>query len=157
MSLERAKVYLTQRGMEERIREFSVSSATVREAAEAVGCSEAEIAKTLSFLVDDNPILIVAAGDAKVDNGKYKAVFHAKAKMIPAELVEQLTGHAVGGVCPFGVNDGVKIYLDASLKRFDIIYPACGNASSAVRLSPDELDKITAHEGWVDVCKIPQP
>ncbi len=155
MALERAKNYLTRYGLADRIMEFPVSSATVREAAEAIGCAEAEIAKSLSFLVDDQPILVVAAGDAKVDNGKFKAAFHAKARMIPAEQVESLIGHAVGGVCPFDVNDGVKIYLDESLKRFDIVYPACGSSNSAVRMSLAELESITKNEGWVSVCKDP--
>ncbi len=115
--------------------------------------SEAEIAKTLSFLVDDKPILILAAGDSKIDNGKYKAEFHTKAKMIPFDLVEQLIGHAVGGVCPFGVNEGVAIYLDASLKRLETLYPACGSSNSAIKLSVDELERITPYEKWVDVCR----
>ena len=139
MSLEKAKKYLQKYGLENKIMEFSVSSATVEEAARAINCKEEEIAKTLSFIVDDKPILIVVAGDSKIDNSKYKTEFHTKAKMIPFDQVEKLTGHAVGGVCPFGVNPNVDIYLDNSLKRFEVIYPACGSSNSAVKLSLDEL------------------
>ncbi len=153
MSLEKAKNHLAKFGLADRIMQFDVSSATVREAALAVGCAEAEIAKTLSFLVEDQPILIVAAGDGKIDNGKFKAAFHTKARMISAEMVEGLVGHAVGGVCPFGVNDGVKIYLDESLKRFEVVYPACGTASSAVRMRIEELEQTTGFAAWVDVCR----
>ena len=124
MSIEKARDYLKQYGLDTEIMEFSVSSATVEQAAIAVGCKEQEIAKTLSFIVEEKPILIVAAGDSKIDNPKYKAQFHTKAKMIPFDEVEALIGHAVGGVCPFGVNEGVTVYLDSSLKRFDYVYPA---------------------------------
>lgn len=153
MSFERAKEYLKHYGLEERIMEFSVSSATVSEAAAAIGCYEAEIAKTLSFLVADQPILIVAAGDARIENGKFKAEFHTKAKMIPFASVEELIGHAVGGVCPFGVHPEVRIFLDRSLQRFEHIYPACGSANSAVKLTVLELKHITDYQKWVDVCK----
>ena len=153
MSLERAKDYLKKFDMDKNVMEFEVSSATVEEAAKAINCKEQEIAKTLSFVVDDKPILIVVAGDSKVDNGKYKAEFHTKAKMIPFDNVEELIGHVVGGVCPFGVKEDVTIYLDNSLKRFDVIYPACGSSNSAIKLTLDELEKITDYEKWVDVCK----
>ena len=153
MSLEKAKTYLSKFGMENQIMEFDVSSATVALAAIAVGCEEHEIAKSLSFIVDEKPILIIVAGDAKVDNAKYKAEFHTKAKMIPFDDVENMIGHAAGGVCPFGVNDGVKIYLDASLKKCETVYPACGTSNSAIKLTPEELERITELEKWVDVCK----
>lgn len=154
MSLERAKNYLKQYGLDEQIMEFDVSSATVEKAAKAIHCKEQEIAKTLSFIVEEQPIVIVAAGDCKIDNSKYKAEFHTKAKMIPFELVEEMTGHAVGGVCPFGVNENVTVYLDESLKRLDTIYPACGTSNSAIRLTWMQLENITNHKKWVDVCKI---
>ena len=154
MSFERAKEYLKEYGLENKVMEFPVSSATVEEAAKAVGCEEKEIAKTLSFIVDDKPILIVVAGDCKIDNSKYKAEFHKKAKMIPFADVEELIGHSVGGVCPFGIKEGVTVYLDDSLKRFDTIYPACGSSNSAVKLTIEELEKASNFEKWVDVCKI---
>lgn len=153
MSFERAKEYLKEYGLENKVMEFPVSSATVEEAAKAVGCEEKEIAKTLSFLVEDKPILIVVAGDCKIDNSKYKAEFHKKAKMIPFADVEELIGHSVGGVCPFGIKEGVTVYLDDSLKRFDTIYPACGSSNSAVKLTIEELEKASNFEKWVDVCK----
>ncbi len=153
MSFERAKEYLKEYGLENKVMEFPVSSATVEEAAKAVGCEEKEIAKTLSFIVDDKPILIVVAGDCKIDNSKYKAEFHKKAKMIPFADVEELIGHSVGGVCPFGIKEGVTVYLDDSLKRFDTIYPACGSSNSAVKLTIEELEKASNFEKWVDVCK----
>lgn len=135
MSLEKAKEYLQKYGLEKRIMEFDVSSATVEEASKAINCKQEEIAKTLSFIVDDTPILIVVSGDSKIDNSKFKTEFHTKAKMIPFDSVEELIGHAVGGVCPFGINKNVEVYLDNSLKRFNIIYPACGSSNSAVRLT----------------------
>ncbi len=153
MSLEKAKNYLKKFGLEDRVMEFSVSSATVGEAAKAVGCEEKEISKTLSFIVDDKPILIVVAGDCKIDNSKYKAEFHKKAKMIPFDDVEKLIGHGVGGVCPFGINEGVDVYLDNSLKRFKVTYPACGSSNSAVKLSLEELEKTSNYRKWIDVCK----
>lgn len=153
MAFDKAKEHLMKYGMEDRVMEFDVSSATVGEAAKAVGSSEGEIAKTLSFLVDEKPILIVVAGDCKIDNAKYKAYFHAKAKMLPFESVEELIGHAVGGVCPFGINEGVGVYLDESLKRFEIVYPACGSSNSAVRLNIAELEKTSEFKCWIDVCK----
>lgn len=154
MSLIKVKEYLKSYGLENEVMEFGSSSATVAEAAIAVGCKEKEIAKTLSFIVDGKPVLIVVAGDAKIDNAKYKAEFHTKAKMIPFEDVERLTGHPVGGVCPFAVNDGVSIYLDCSLKRFDHVFPACGSTNSAIKLSLQKLEGIICLEKWVDVCKI---
>lgn len=153
MSFIKAKEYLKQYGFEDKIMEFSVSSATVEEAARALNCKEERIAKTLSFIVEDKPILIVVAGDSKIDNSKYKAEFHVKARMIPFDQVETSIGHAVGGVCPFGVNEDVSVYLDDSLKRFDVIYPACGSSNSAVKLSLEELIKISNYKKWVDVCK----
>lgn len=153
MSLLKAKEYLQKHGLENRIMEFDVSSATVSEAARVINCKEEEIAKTLSFIVDDKPILIVVAGDCKIDNSKFKAEFQTKAKMISFDNVEELIGHAVGGVCPFGINENVDVYLDNSLKRFKIVYPACGSSNSAVKLTLDELKKISNYKKWVDVCK----
>ena len=153
MAFDRARDFLRERGFEDRIREFEVSSATVALAAEALGCEPARIAKTLSFMGADGPILVVAAGDARIDNAKFKQTFHTKAKMLAHDDVETLIGHAVGGVCPFGVNSGVKAYADESLKRFDIVYPACGSGNSAVRLTVDELAGLVGGE-WVDVCKL---
>lgn len=149
----KAKEHLDKYGMGELVAEFDVSSATVGEAAIAVGVTEGEIAKTLSFLVDDKPILIVVAGDVKIDNAKYKSRFHAKAKMIPFESVEELIGHAVGGVCPFGINDGVGVYLDESLRRFEIVYPACGSSNSAVKMTIAQLEEASGFVEWIDVCK----
>lgn len=154
MSLEKAKEHLQKYGIAERIMEFSTSSATVEEAAKAIKCKEEEIAKTLSFIVGDKPILIVAAGDSKVDNSKFKEEFQTRAKMIPFEDVERLTGHAVGGVCPFGVKQNVDVYLDNSLKRFEVIYPACGSSNSAIKLTLDELEKTSNYKKWIDVCRI---
>lgn len=153
MAFDMAKEHLRKAGLEDRIYEFEVSSATVELAAQAVGCEPARIAKTLSFMVDQKAVLIVAAGDAKVDNHKYKETFHTKAKMMTPEQAVELVGHAVGGVCPFGIKPGIKVYLDESLKRFDIVYPACGSANSAVKLTIPELERASACEGWVDVCK----
>lgn len=153
MSFIKAKEQLQKYGLEENIMEFSVSSATVEQAAKAINCKEEEIAKSMSFLVDEKPILIVVAGDCKIDNSKFKAEFHTKAKMLPFDSVEELIGHAVGGVCPFGVNENVDIYLDNSLKRFEIVYPACGSSNSAVKLTLSELEKTSGYKKWVDVCK----
>lgn len=154
MSLQRAKNYLKKHNLDNEIMEFDVSSATVKEAAKALNCEEKEIAKTLSFIVDDKPILIVTAGDAKIDNAKYKEEFHVKAKMIPFDNVEELIGHAVGGVCPFGVNENVTTYLDSSLKRLKVLYPACGSSNSAIKLNIQKLEEISNYEKWIDVCKI---
>ena len=154
MSIERVKEYFKKFGMEGRILEFSSSSATVPEAAKAANCSEGEIAKTLSFLVSDKPILIVVAGDCKIDNAKYKGEFSTKAKMIPFENVEGIIGHGVGGVCPFGINDGIDVYLDKSLCRFSEVYPACGSSNSAIKLTIKELEETSSFIKWVDVCKL---
>ena len=153
MSLVKVREYLKKYNMDDRIMEFDVSSATVREAAIAIGCKEEEIAKTMGFLVNDKAIVIVVAGDKKIDNSKYKSEFHTKAKMVPFEMVESVLGHEVGGVCPFGLNDGVLVYLDISLKKFDYVYPACGSHNSAIKLSLDELEKASNYVKWVDVCK----
>ena len=153
MSIEKVREYFRPLGLEEQIREFEVSSATVELAALAVGVEGARIAKSLSFKVGEDPIIIVVAGDAKVDNSRYKGYFHTKAKMLTHEEAHERIGHDVGGVCPFAVNAGCRVYLDVSLKRFDIVYPAAGNAASAVELSPDELEKYSGCLEWIDVCK----
>lgn len=153
MSFTKAKEYLKKYNLEDRIKEFSVSSATVALAAEAIKCTEDEIAKSLSFLLADEPILIIVSGASKIDNKKYKEEFKCKARMIPAEDVEKLIGHGVGGVCPFGINDNVKVYLDVSLKKHQIVYPACGSSNSAVKLNINELEKVSNFIKWVDVCK----
>ena len=153
MSIEKVREYFKGHGIDSRILEFPVSSATVELAAQALGCEPCRIAKTLSFMVDGSPILIVAAGDAKIDNAKYKAFFHAKAKMLTPDEAATLIGHAVGGVCPFAVNEGVQIYLDESLKRFETVFPACGSSNSAIELSIAELETYAQSNAWVDVCK----
>lgn len=153
MAIEKVREYFRRFGMEERIMEFELSSATVELAAQALNCEPCRIAKTLSFHVDGGFILIVAAGDAKIDNARYKAHFGAKAKMLAADEAESLIGHAVGGVCPFAVNEGVRVYLDASLRRFTTVFPACGSSSSAIELSITELEQYAQPCGWVDVCK----
>jgi prolyl-tRNA editing enzyme YbaK/EbsC (Cys-tRNA(Pro) deacylase) len=153
MSLQKAKEHLKKYGLADKIMEFPVSSATVSEAAAAIGCKENEIAKTLSFLVDDKPILIVASGNSRIDNKKFKEEFFQKAKMIPFEDVEEHIGHGVGGVCPFGINANVCVYLDKSLKSFDVVYPACGSSNSAVKLTIDELETASGYKKWVNVCK----
>ena len=153
MSIEKVRNYFQTLGIAERIMEFDVSSATVELAAQAVGVEGARIAKTLSFLLGDGCILIVAAGDAKIDNARYKAAFGAKAKMLTPEEALAFTGHAVGGVCPFAVKEGVKVYLDESLKRFETVFPAAGSANSAIELTIPELEQYSKFDGWVDVCK----
>ena len=153
MAIEKVKEYFKQYGMENRVQEFEVSSATVELAAEALHCEPCRIAKTLSFMVDGSPILIVAAGDAKIDNPKYKAQFGTKAKMLTPVEAETLVGHAVGGVCPFAVNAGVTIYLDESLKRFPTVFPACGSSNSAIELTIEEVEKYSTFTAWIDVCK----
>ena len=153
MAIEKVRTYFGQFGMEERVLEFTVSSATVELAAEALHCEPCRIAKTLSFLVGETPILIVAAGDAKIDNPKYKAQFGTKAKMLTPVEAETLIGHAVGGVCPFAVNEGVTVYMDESLKRFETVFPACGSSNSAIELTIPELEKYSGYTAWVDVCK----
>ncbi|MBE6765987.1 MAG: YbaK/EbsC family protein [Ruminococcaceae bacterium] len=153
MSIERVRKYLSEFGFSDRIIEFDVSSATVDLAAAALGCEPCRIAKTLSFMVGDSPILIVAAGDTKIDNPKYKARFAAKAKMLSFDEAETLIGHAVGGVCPFAVNDGVTVYLDESLKRFETVFPAAGSSNSAIELTIPQLETLSGFDSWVDVCK----
>lgn len=153
MSIERVREYFAQYNIQDRIQEFAVSSATVELAAEALHTDAKRIAKTLSFMVEDKPVLIVAAGDAKIDNPKFKAQFHTKAKMLGFDEVEPLVGHAVGGVCPFGVRDGVEVYLDISLKRFETVFPACGSANSAIELTIPELEQYSGFASWIDVCK----
>ena len=153
MAIEKAKAYLSKYNMEEKVLEFEVSSATVELAAQAVGCEPQRIAKTLSFYVDDKAILIVTAGDMKIDNSKFKKMFHCKAKMIPGADVEAVIGHGVGGVCPFGINEGVTVYLDESMKRFETVYPACGSSNSAIELTIGELEQCSGYDSWIDVCK----
>ena len=153
MSIERARAHLKKHGLEDRIQEFTVSSATVALAAEALHCEPARIAKSLSFEKGESAILVIAAGDARIDNAKFKQRFGMKAKMLSAEKVEPLIGHGVGGVCPFGVNEGIEIYLDESMKRFDYVYPAAGTSASAVYLTLEELERASEALGWVDVCK----
>lgn len=153
MAIEKVREYFKKYGMEDKIQEFEMSSATVELAAQALSCEPCRIAKTLSFMVDEKAILIVAAGDAKIDNPKYKAQFSTKAKMLTPDEAVELIGHAVGGVCPFGVNDGVEIYLDESLKRFETVFPACGSSNSAIELTIEELEKYSNYTEWIDVCK----
>ena len=156
MSIEKVRAYLEERQLADRIQEFDVSSATVELAAQALHVEGQRIAKTLSFHVGDRVALIVAAGDAKIANPKYKAQFNTKAKMLSHEEAEALIGHAVGGVCPFAVNDGVDVYLDESLKRFETVFPAAGSSNSAVELTIPVLEAVCDHfQGWVDVCKLP--
>lgn len=153
MAFDKAKDYLKKYKLDKKVMEFAVSSATVALAAEAIGCKEEEIVKTLSFIVNDKPILICVAGDSRVDNAKFKQEFNVKAKMIPFDDVEKLIGHAAGGVCPFGINDDVIVYLDKSLRKFKTVYPACGSSNSAVKLTLDELEKSSNYKKWVNVCK----
>lgn len=153
MAIEKVRMYFREQGIEDRVQEFDVSSATVELAAEALHCAPQRIAKTLSFMVGEQAILIVTAGDVKIDNAKYKARFGKKAKMLSPEEVETLVGHAVGGVCPFAVNGGVEVYLDVSLKRFGTVFPACGSANSAIEFTIPELEKYSGYVSWVDVCK----
>lgn len=157
MSIEKGREYFRQFGMEDRIQEFTVSSATVELAALALGVEGARIAKTLSFKKNDTCILILAAGDARIDNRKFKDKFHMKAKMPSADEVLEIVGHPVGGVCPFGINDGIDVYLDESLKRFETVFPAVGSPSSAIELNLDELFKYSNALEWIDVCKLPEP
>jgi len=157
MSIESGREYFRQFGMEDRVIEFTVSSATVELAALALGVEGARIAKTLSFKKDDGCILILAAGDARIDNRKFKDKFRMKAKMPTADEVLELVGHPVGGVCPFGIKDGIEVYLDESLKRFTTVFPAVGSASSAIELNLEELYKYSNAIEWIDVCKLPEP
>ena len=154
MAIEKVREYFKKWNMEDRILEFDVSSATVELAAQALHCEGARIAKTLSFHVGNQAILIVTAGDTKIDNAKYKATFGTKAKMLSFEEVEPLIGHGVGGVCPFGIKEGVKVYLDESMKRFQTVFPACGSANSAIELTIPEMEQYSGYEKWVDVCKL---
>lgn len=156
MSIEKGRAYFRQFGMEDRVREFDVSSATVELAALALGVDGARIAKTLSFKKDDSCILILAAGDARIDNHKFKEKFHMKAKMLAPDEVLSIVGHPVGGVCPFGISDGIDVYLDESLKRFETVFPAVGSANSAIELNLDELYKYSNAIEWIDVCKLPE-
>ncbi len=153
MSLERAKQYLEKKGFLENVIELEESTATVSQAAEALGVEPGMIAKTMSFLQGEQPVLILTEGTAKIDNRKYKDTFHVKAKMIPFEEVEEIVGHAPGGVCPFGIKEGIAVYLDESLKQFETVYPAAGNSNSAVRLTIAQLEQAVESKGWVDVCK----
>ena len=153
MSIEKVRAFFREKGIEDRVQEFPVSSATVELAAQALGVEGKRIAKTLSFLVGDQCVLIVAAGDAKVDNAKFKAQFHTKAKMLPHDQVPEYVGHAVGGVCPFAVKEGVAVYLDESLRRFETVFPACGSSNSAIELTMQELEEYSGTREWVDVCK----
>ena len=153
MSIERVREYFKRFNIENKIQEFDISSATVELAAKALNCDEARIAKSMSFMVGDNPIIIVTAGDVKIDNSKYKAYFHTKAKMLRFEEVEQYIGHQVGGVCPFAVNEGVVIYLDESLKRYETVFPACGSSNSAIELTIPDLEIYSGYKEWIDVCK----
>lgn len=155
-STAHVREYLRQFDAEDRVIEFDVSSATVELAAKALGCEPGRIAKTLSFMAGDQPVFVVAAGDCRIDNPKYKARFGGKAKMMTAEQLESLTGLHFGGVCPFGLPDTVQVYLDESLRAYDIVYPAAGTESSAVRVTPDELERFSRAAAWVDVCKLPQ-
>lgn len=153
MAIDKVKLYFKQYNLEDKIQEFSVSSATVELAAAALHCEPQRIAKTLSFMVDGHAVLIVAAGDAKIDNPKYKAQFGTKAKMLSPQEVETFVGHAVGGVCPFAIKEGVAVYLDVSLKRFETVFPACGSSNSAIELTIAELEQYSQYTDWVDVCK----
>ena len=156
MSIEKAKAYLEKFGLADKVIEFEVSSATVELAAKALDCEPCMIAKSLTFSVNEKAVMILAAGDAKVDNHKYKDFFGTKSKMLSPDEVENLIGHSIGGVCPFGINDGVDVYLDVSMKRFDYIYPAAGSSNSAIKLTLDELEKCSGAKAWIDVCKLPQ-
>ena len=156
MSFDKAKEYLDKAGFGDRIIVPEKSSSTVAEAAEALGCEPGMIAKTLSFLQEEKPVLILAEGTARIDNKKYRHLFGCKAKMIPHDMVEEYIGHDIGGVCPFGIKDGVTVYLDESLKKHDTVYPAAGSGHSAVRLSIPELEQCSGYTGWVDVCRMPE-
>lgn len=153
MSIEKTKEYFKEYNLEDRILEFKVSSATVELAAEAIGCEAKRIAKSLSFMLDKEAILIVVAGDAKISNGKYKSEFGTKAKMLKADEVLELIGHDIGGVCPFAIKDGVRVYLDQSLKRFQTVFPACGSDNSTIELTIQELEVHSKYSSWIDVCK----
>ncbi len=153
MAIEKVKAYFAQFDMADKVMEFHVSSATVAEAAQALHCDEAHIAKTMAFKLEGNAVLVVMAGDTRVDNHKFKEKFHKKAAMVKTDEVEELTGFPVGGVCPFATKEGVKVYLDESLKRFNKVYPACGSRNSAIELTIPELEKYTKYVEWVDIAK----
>lgn len=153
MAIEKVRNYFKQLGLDSKIQEFETSSATVELAAKALSCAPERIAKTLSFKIEEKGILIVTAGDAKIDNAKFKAQFKTKAKMLAPGEVESLIGHAIGGVCPFGINENIDVYLDNSLKRFDTVFPACGSSNSAIELTINELDKYSHSIKWIDICK----
>lgn len=157
MSIEKGRAYFRELGIEDRVMEFTVSSATVELAAQALGVEGARIAKTLSFKTEDGCMLILAAGDARIDNKKFKAMFHLKAKMLTPDEVIEMVGHPVGGVCPFGINEGIPVYLDESLKRFETVFPAVGSGNSAIELNLDELYRYSKALAWIDVCKLPEP
>ncbi len=154
MSIDRVRAYFRELGVEDKVQELDMSSATVELAAAALNVEPGRIAKTLSFIVNEQPILIVAAGDVKIDNAKYKKFFGAKAKMLTPDEAVTLIGHAVGGVCPFAVNEGVTVYLDESLKKFETVFPACGSSNSAIELTMEELERYSLYKEWVDVCKL---
>lgn len=156
MSIENARAHLAKYGKDKDIIEFSTSSATVKEAAADLNTEEGRIAKTMSFMLSDGPIVILAAGDGKIDNRKFKDRFHEKAKMISPDDVENMIGHPIGGVCPFGVKENVRVYLDESLKRFDYVYPAAGSRKSAIKLTIPELEKTSEYKEWIDVTKLPE-
>ena len=153
MAIEKVREYFSQSGLADRILEFDVSSETVELAAQAIGCEEKQIAKSMSFLLHDQAILVVTSGDARISNPKFKEQFNTKAKMIPQDQVENLIGHDVGGVCPFGIHEDVAVYLDISLKRFDTVFPAAGSSNSVIELSLDELEQYSGATAWIDVCK----
>ena len=153
MAIDRVREHFAKYGIADRVVEYEVSSATVELAAQAAGCEPCRIAKTLSFMVDGHAVLIVVSGDARIDNPKFKAQFKTKAKMLSPDEAEELIGHAVGGICPFGINEGVIVYLDESLKRFETVFPACGSSNSAIELTIPELEKYSGYASWVDVCK----
>ena len=155
MAFDKAMGYLDKAGFGDRVKEFEVSSATVELAAIAVGTEPEKIAKSLTFMVEEKPVMILCAGDAKISNSKYKGYFHTKAKMLSYDEVHELIGHDVGGVCPFGINEGVTVYLDESLKRFEVVYPACGSSNSAVKLTIPELEITSGYKEWIDVCRYP--
>ena len=153
MSLQNVKAYFKKYNLDNKIIISKTSTKTVKEAAESLSIKEGEVAKTLSFLIDEEPILILTSGDSKIDNKKYRNTFHKKAKMIPIDELEEKIGHEAGGICPFAIKDGVKVYLDETLKQYKYVYPACGSSNSAIKLSIDELEKYSKIKKWVDVCK----
>ncbi|MFR7590415.1 MAG: YbaK/EbsC family protein [Longibaculum sp.] len=153
MAIEKVRAYFKTKGIEERIQEFDISSATVALAAQALHCEESRIAKSIALKVNDQPILIVTAGDMKIDNAKFKGRFHVKARMLSFDEVESMIGHAVGGVCPFAIEENVEVYLDESLKQFQTVFPACGSANSAIELTLKELQEYSKYKEWVNVCK----